>query len=205
MFHNLLSFGDIIELRVRCNPEKLLKEIKEFEWVRYNPRKQINRYGLSVTSLDGDLSGIPDLDSTYEYNEIHGTTYTNMSFKEFTDVYWQSSETRKLIEPFKPWIGRTHFLNFKMGGFFPPHIDWRSIKEADCFRLLVPISDCNPERLFFIYEKQPLYFRYGSAYFMNTNKVHSVFSFSDEAKMLVMNIENTEESAHQITKMFRYK
>ena len=36
---------------------------ENFEYVQYNPRKPINRYGLSVTSLDGGCSCIPDLDS----------------------------------------------------------------------------------------------------------------------------------------------
>jgi hypothetical protein len=67
IYNNLLAFGDKIKLRISCNPEKLLDEIKDFPWHRYNPRKEINRYGLSVTSLDGQLGGI-DLDSLYEYN-----------------------------------------------------------------------------------------------------------------------------------------
>ena len=58
MYNNLLSFGDIIELNIDCNVKKLLDNISKFEWLKYNPRKDINRYGLSVTSLDGNLTGI---------------------------------------------------------------------------------------------------------------------------------------------------
>ena len=57
-YHQLLSYGDLIELETRCNTDKLLKEIKDFEWKQYNPRKEINRYGLSITSSDGTRNGI---------------------------------------------------------------------------------------------------------------------------------------------------
>ena len=115
------------------------KEIKDFEWKQYNPRKEINRYGLSVTSSDGTRNGI-DLDSLYEYNRENNTKFDEDSFKTFTDVYYKSEEVQKLVEPFKPWLWRTHFLNFRKGGYFPPHRDKRTSKEQKSMRLLVPIS-----------------------------------------------------------------
>ena len=150
-YNNLLSFGDVLTLNYSGNCSKILKDIKEFEWKQYNPRRAINRYGLSVTSLDGKLNGI-DLDSMYQYNKIHNTKYNELSFKTPTEVYYKSEETQKLIEPFKPWLCRTHFLNIKKGGYFPPHRDWRSIEKQSSFRILVPIKDCNPNRLYFIYD-----------------------------------------------------
>ena len=62
MYNNLLTFGDIIELDLSCDTSQLINNISKYEWLKYNPRKDINRYGLSVTSLDGKLTGI-DLDS----------------------------------------------------------------------------------------------------------------------------------------------
>ena len=86
-YHQLLSYGDLIELETRCDTDKLLKEIKDFEWTQYNPRKKINRYGLSVTSSDGTRNGI-DLDSIYEHNRENGTRYDEDSFK---NIYSYSS------------------------------------------------------------------------------------------------------------------
>lgn len=203
-YHQLISYGDQIELETRCNPDRLLKEIKDFEWKQYNPRKEINRYGLSVTSSDGTRNGI-DLDSLYEYNRENNTKFDEDSFKTFTDVYYKSEEVQKLVEPFKPWLWRTHFLNFKRGGYFPPHRDMRTSKEQKSMRLLVPISLCNPSDMYFMYEDKPLYFKYGSVYFLNTNKKHSIFSYSDKAIMLVMNVECTEDSVEKVTKLFRWK
>ena len=85
-YNNLLTFGDVIELRLNCNVSKLLYNTKQYEWKRYNPRKDIPRYGLSVTSLDGSLNGI-DLDSIAEYNKENGTSYNESSFKTFTDAF----------------------------------------------------------------------------------------------------------------------
>ena len=98
MYNNLLSFGDVIELRLQCNVSKLLDNIKPFDWKQYNPRKQINRYGLSVTSLDGSMNGI-DLDSIAEYNKENNTSYNEASFQTFTEVYHKCDETKKLVEP----------------------------------------------------------------------------------------------------------
>ena len=155
MYNNLLSFGDVIELRLQCNVSKLLDNIKPFDWKQYNPRKQINRYGLSVTSLDGSMNGI-DLDSIAEYNKENNTSYNEASFKTFTEVYHKCDETKKLVEPFKPWLWRTHFLNFRRGGYFPPHRDMRKVDEQESFRILVPLKCCNPPSLYFMYEDKPL-------------------------------------------------
>tara|TARA_B100000214_G_scaffold350601_1_gene304394 strand:+ start:4614 stop:5231 length:618 start_codon:yes stop_codon:yes gene_type:complete len=199
-YNNLLSFGDVLTLNYSGNCSKILKDIKEFEWKQYNPRRAINRYGLSVTSLDGKLNGI-DLDSMYQYNKIHNTTYNELSFKTPTEVYYKSEETQKLIEPFKPWLCRTHFLNIKKGGYFPPHRDWRSIEKQPSFRILVPIKDCNPNKLYFIYDGKILNFNYGVPYFVNTNKEHCIFSFSDTSVMLVMNIQCTKESLIKVSEL----
>jgi len=203
MYNNLLSFGDIIELNIDCNVKKLLDNISKFEWLKYNPRKDINRYGLSVTSLDGNLTGI-DLDSLYEYNRENNTKFDEDSFKTFTDVYYKSEEVQKLVEPFKPWLWRTHFLNFRKGGYFPPHRDMRRIDEQDSFRILVPIRDCNLPALYFMYEDKPLHFNMGSAYFVNTNKMHSIFSYSNKSCMLVMNIESNDESIKKVGDLMKW-
>jgi len=50
MYNNLLSFGDIIELNLKCDVSKVMfnitNDIKNYKWLQYNPRKNINRYGF---------------------------------------------------------------------------------------------------------------------------------------------------------------
>ena len=66
-YQTLTQYGNFIELDVTTNAEQLVSWAGTFDWVKYNPRKDVNRWGLSITSLDGGLSGVPDLDSLYEY------------------------------------------------------------------------------------------------------------------------------------------
>ena len=197
MYNDLLSYGDFIQLSNSCNSKELLEEIKEFEWKQYNPRKNVERYGLSITSEDGKLTG-KDLDSLYELSKETGREYDEDSFTTLTDVYHKSKQIQKLVDPFKPWLCRTHLLNFRKGGYFPPHIDNRGFQGKQFIRLLVPIRKCNPSFLYFMYEEKLLNFNRGYTYFLNTNKKHAIFSFSDDSTMLVMNLECCKESIEQI-------
>jgi len=191
-YERLLSFGDLIKLNIRCKPEALLNEVKDFEWARYNPRKNIKRYGLSITSLDGKINGI-DLDSLYQYNEEHGTTYDEIDFNKTTNVYDMSEEIQKIVDPFIDHIGRSHILNLRPGGFFPAHRDMRySASQLSC-RIIVPLRNCNPPQMYFMYEDTPLQFEHGSAYFLNTNKFHSVFSMQD-SYFIVLNVICNKDS-----------
>jgi len=191
-YNSLLSFGDLIPLKLKCDVKKLFDETEEFVYLKYNPRKDIERYGLSITSLDGSLNGI-DLDSIKEYNKENNTEYDELSFNKFTEVYNVSSEIQKIIEPFKNHIGRSHILHLAEGGYFPPHRDLPVyVEQQNSLRVLVPLKGCNPPDMYFMYEDKPLHFEHGRAYFLNTNKSHNLFSFKD-SYMLVLNIKTSEE------------
>ena len=204
MYNNLLSYGDFIQLNNSCNSKELLEEIKDFTWFKYNPRKNVERYGLSITSEGGKLTG-KDLDSLYELSKDTGKIYDEDSFTTLTDVYRKSKQIQKLVDPFKPWLCRTHLLNFKKGGYFPPHIDNRGFHGKQFIRLLVPIRKCNPSFLYFMYEDKLLNFNRGYTYFLNTNKKHAIFSFSDDSTMLVMNLECCKESIEQIQRYMLWR
>ena len=146
-YNNILSFGDFIPLKITCDVSKLFDEIKEYKFSKYNPRTNIERYGLSITSLDGELGGI-DLDSFKQYNEEHNTNYTERQFNKFTKVYEDSPEIQKLVKPFKKHIYRSHILYIPKGGYFPPHRDIpQYVKNQPSFRVLIPLKNCNPHNL----------------------------------------------------------
>jgi len=191
-YNSLLSFGDLIPLKIKCDVNMLFKEVKDFTYSQYNPRKDISRYGLSITSLDGKLGGV-DLDSIKEYNKENNTNYDELSFKEFTEVYFASKEIQKICHPFLGNIGRSHILHLDEGGYFPPHRDLPVyVEQQNSLRILVPLKGCNPPELYFMYEDKPLHFEHGRAYFLNTNKAHNLFAFKD-SYMIVLNIETNEE------------
>ncbi len=191
-YNSLLSFGDLIPLKLKCDVKKLFDETEEFVYLKYNPRKDIERYGLSITSLDGSLNGV-DLDSIKEYNKENNTEYDELSFNKFTEVYNVSSEIQKIIEPFKNHIGRSHILHLAEGGYFPPHRDLPVyVEQQNSLRVLIPLKGCNPPDMYFMYEDKPLHFEHGRAYFLNTNKAHNLFAFKD-SYMIVLNIKTSEE------------
>ena len=193
-YSSLLTYGDFIPLKVTCNVNKLFEEIQDFSFQKYNPRKpHINRNGLSITSLDGELGGI-DLDSMKEYNIEHNTDYDEHSFRTPTKVYHNSSQIQKLIEPFKGHIFRSHILHLPEGGYFPPHRDRPCYRDdQNAFRVLIPLKNCNPPKMYFMYEDKPLHFEHGRAYFLNTNKYHSLFAFKD-SYMIVLNVDSNEDT-----------
>ena len=192
-YNSLLSFGDLIPLKLKCDVKKLFDETEEFVYLKYNPRKDIERYGLSITSLDGSLNGI-DLDSIKEYNKENNTEYDELSFNKFTKVYHTSSEIQKIVEPFKNHIGRSHILSLQEGGYFPPHRDLPVyVEQQNSLRILVPLKGCNPPDMYFMYEDKPLHFEHGRAYFLNTNKSHNLFSLKG-SMMIVLNIKACEET-----------
>ena len=201
-YNSLLSFGDLIPLKLKCDVKKLFDETEEFVYLKYNPRKDIERYGLSITSLDGSLNGI-DLDSIKEYNKENNTEYDELSFNKFTKVYHTSSEIQKIVEPFKNHIGRSHILSLQEGGYFPPHRDLPVyVEQQNSLRILVPLNGCNPPDMYFMYEDKPLHFEHGRAYFLNTNKSHNLFSFKG-SNMIVLNIRTNEEVYKIIGDLFQ--
>lgn len=203
LFNILTSYGDQYRLNVNENPLHIIEKIKSFEnnWSQYNPRKNINRWGLSITNLDGKLGPGPDLDSLYEYNKENKTNYSELDFDVPTPVY---DIVSKYCNPFKKWLFRTHILKLGPGGFFPNHIDniGDNIKS---FRILVPLQTCNPtDGGYFVYENHRLlYWQYGYAYFLNTCKQHTVFNASTENDhlVIVMNVKLTNESIKKVTNL----
>jgi len=200
LFNILTVYGDQIRLDIERDPYITLKGLKQFDnnWAKYNPRKSINRFGLSVTNLDGTLGPGPDLDSLYEYNKENNTNISESSFTVPTPVY---DVVAHYCDPFKEWLFRSHILKLGSGGFFPNHIDNYGT-QINSFRLLVPLQVCNPlEGGYFIYQyNNVLHWNYGSLYFLNTCKEHTIFNASDflDHIVLIMNVKLTEESVSTV-------
>ena len=207
-YHIIAQYGDHSQMDVFVEPEKIVDYTENnFEYVRYNPRKDINRWGLSVTSLAGGLSGIPDLDSLLEYNKENGTAYGERDFRTFTDVYNNSPEIQEIIEPWKDHIFRTHFLKFGPGGFFPPHRDPNyHTFVSDSFRLIMPLKNVNPPYFNFVLEDKLLHWQPGRMYYLNTNKMHYLFNSSiHDSYWLVLNVDLNEHTIRETLKRFLQK
>ena len=195
LYNSLITYGQKFPTNLYMNPQEVMKDLEDFskEWKPYNPRKKIAREGLSVTSLDGGLSGIPDLDSIREYCIKNQVILGEHSFNQETPV---ANIVRTYLDPFKGHVGRSHFIRMGKGGHFPPHRDDRRAS-VNNMRLFVPIKDCNPPKTFFMLDREPLYFDHGRAYFINTCMEHTLFSCYPSL-FLVMNVAVNEQTVQTL-------
>jgi len=191
----ITNFGQVIEFDFphwdTLRAQSILD--KHPGWVKYQPHKPNNRYGLSVTSLDGRFSGEPDLYSLRDWNQMHGTNYWEADFKVRTNVVEFIPELNPFLDFFGNNLGRVHFLKLNAGGFFPPHRDNGAIIDSPTFRILVPINNFGKNQMKWIQEEEVLPLETGRTYFINTTRPHSLFSFTDDCTMLVLNIVVTNE------------
>ena len=116
---HLSNLGDVVPLNINVDIGKTRKELEYFkdEWKQYNPRKPNPREGLSITSLDGKLSGIPDLDSLIEYNKLNNVRIKEIDINVRTPVAEKVRSITPLLDIFDT-LGRSHFIRLNQGGFF---------------------------------------------------------------------------------------
>jgi len=184
----LNTMSDWIELNPGFKKDKLLEELKPFEndWKKYNPKKPNNRYGLSVTSIDGGLHGIPDLTSLRDWEIQTGELIHNHDLNVPTDVYKNCPTLQAILEPWKPWLGRCHFLRMDRGSFFPEHFDINKEDYSYDEVRFIGFVKCNEYDFKWIYDDKVIKGNQGTLWYFNGNKRHSVFSFKDGIILLVM-------------------
>jgi hypothetical protein len=192
----VISYGDIIELGFPNIPINKYRDLilGHPEWKQYNTYKQgYNRYGLSMTSLDGGYSGVPDLESLGEYYNETGIIHRDSDFKTRTPLSYDIPEIDELFNFFGEDLGRSHFLRLDKGGFFPPHRDHNFGLPNDMFRIVVPFYNFHSSSMSWIFDGKVVQLREGTTYFMNTTKAHSLFSYVDDCTMLVLNVKASSD------------
>ena len=206
--HNLYSlltqYGNQISLKSKdeFGANKYIKWTEEnFTYVKYNPRNNFNRWGLSLTSYDGGMTGIQDLDSLHQYNIENNTTIEESEFNVPTPAFLENERIQDFLGPYKDHIFRTHILKLDPGGFFPKHRDFRG-SNFNSVRLISPLVNQCP----FILEDKLLNWQQGKLYFLDTAKVHSLFNTSTlPSYWLVANVALNEDSFKIITDNFEQK
>lgn len=195
LYNVLTRFGDYYKLNAHMdwNPNLL----SNYEWIQYNPRKNIDRDALSITSLDGGMSGKPDLDSLYEYYNQTGIALYEKDFNKKTIIY---DYFKTWLDPVAAHLGRTHIIRLNNGGYFPPHRDNKHF-DIESFRLFIPLT-YDTSTNFFMLEDNKLEFERGYMYFIDTAKMHTVFNASDIPwYFVVVNLVLTEESIKDTLKL----
>ena len=203
----ITQFGDQVELTRSLNCNKLIKDTEYFKdiWSRYNPRKNIERYGLCVLNDKGKVGPGPALDSLWEYNNENNTHINETDCNVPTELYMYSKELQDKLEDILHWCCRTHFIKLKPGGFFPVHRDHK-FGEQNTFRLIVPVANCNPPHCRFMIEDKTLYWNHGKMYAVDTTKAHTLFNASmKDSIWLVINALVCEESIDFVCKNLAIK
>lgn len=183
---------DIIELDIKIDSSI---DLDSLHWVQYNPRKDIKRWGCSITSISGKDNGIPDLDSLLEFNTLNNTSFGERDFKT----------TTKHAGPFTTFLsnfqcGRSHYLKLGSGGFFPWHRD----NDFSCFRIIYTVNGCHPNNLVWIEGDKPLHLEDHRWYYINTKKKHCLFAF-DTAILAVFNAVKSNDNVSKLFKSARIK
>ena len=201
LYQTFSMFGDQIQLKQRINSNQFVDWTESnFEYVRYNPRKDINRWGLSLTSLHGGLDGIPDLDSLREYNKENNTGIRESDFSVQTPVM-EHPGIKEMVAPWENDIFRSHVLKLGPGGFFPPHRDiYQQYPES--FRLIAPLKNTS-QGSYFILDEKILHWDVGSLYYINTAKSHTLFNATMRPSYwLVLNVGLNPKSVDNVLKNF---
>ena len=99
----VVSYGDLMELEFTRFTVDAYKDLilNHPGWRQYNSYKDgYNRYGLSMTSLDGGYSGVPDLESLIEHYKETKERYRDKDFKVRTPLSYEIPEVSELFDFF---------------------------------------------------------------------------------------------------------
>lgn len=198
LYSQLFLYGDFMPMQFWIDPKKTAEALKQFDsnWVPYNiARGDTGRMGLSVTSLDGGMTGQPDLQSLYQYSKETGHLVSENDFDTPTPVCEKVETIKPILSHFTGGLGRSRFVKFRAGGHFPPHRDQSvSFQVPDYFRIFVPLSNTGENQLAFTYDGRLMNYEPGRCYLFNALKVHSVFSFCDNAITLALSLKLTQKN-----------
>ena len=189
IWNTLCNMGDTIKLKWKINEHEVLEQLEQFKdnWCPYNVKKDANnnRWGLPITSHSGDVMDNYHLKSFGYMQKYNDVDMKEENFTTPTEVYNKIPELAKLVDAFAPDIGRVHLLRVDQGGFFPPHRDFPGVG-PEWMRLLLVFGKCKPENFVHMLDGKPMYPDPGYLYFVNFQKDHSVFSFSDGLYALIL-------------------
>ena len=203
LWNGLTNLGDTVKLKLKVDPWECVRDLEQFKdnWCPYNVKKDKvnNRWGLPITSHSGDVMDNYHLNSFGHMQRYHDVEMKEENFTTPTEVYHKMPELAKLVDVFSPDIGRVHLLRVDQGGFFPPHRDWPGA-DPEYLRLLMVMGNCKPENFVHMLDGKPMYPDPGFLYFINFQKDHSVFSFSDGLYALILTVKLNERTHDLIIK-----
>lgn len=212
LWNSLVNSGEFIPTDLEFCETTVLKQLEQFEdnWVLYNqyPNTLVNnRWGLPITNNNGFVSSTQYLENWNQYRKSQNKKSTNFQdiyadesqFSVPTEVYYAIPDIAKIVDEFRPDIGRVHFLKVGCGGYFPPHRDF-SGSSPEFIRLLAVFGKCEPKHYGHILNGQLRYPLPGRFYFINFQLEHSMFSFVDYVYAIMLTIKLNQRTHDTILK-----
>ena len=203
LWNSLCNLGDMVKLKLKVNGHELVQQLEQFEdnWCPYNQKKDAhnNRWGLPVTSHTGDVMDNYHLNSFGHMQRYHDVEMKEENFTTPTEVYNKIPQLASLVDTFAPDLGRVHLLRVDEGGFFPPHRDFPGVG-PEYFRLLCTFGKAQPENYAHILDKQLIYPDPEYVHFINFQKEHSVFSYTNGLYSLILTVKLNQRTHDLIIK-----
>lgn len=203
LWNSLCNLGDMTKMKLHFDGYKVIEQLEPFKgnWCPYNVKKDTvnNRWGLPITSHSGDVMDNYHMNSFGHMQRYHDIEMKEENFTTPTEVFEKIPEVAKIIDIFRPDIGRVHFLRVDKGGFFPPHRDFPG-PDPEYVRLLCAFGNCKPENFAHILDGKLIYPDPGYLYFVNFQLDHSVFSFSDGLYALILTVKLNQRTHDLIMK-----
>lgn len=203
LWNSLCNLGNVAKLKLHFDGYQVIEQLNAFKdnWCPYNVKKDTvnNRWGLPITSSTGDVMDNYHMNSFGHMQRYHSVEMKEEDFTTPTTVFDNVPEVAKIIDIFRPDIGRVHFLRVDKGGFFPPHRDFPG-PDPEYVRLLCVFGNCKAENFAHILDGKLIYPDPGYLHFINFQLDHSVFSFSDGLYALILTVRLNQRTHDLIMK-----
>lgn len=174
------SLEDCIELNGTDLNFKQIGEVYRIFKDEFTPYQEYkeghNRFALPLITSDDN-----------SFISLQETTKSELDYKKETDYLRYTPTLQKFIHKFE--YGRAHAISLQRGGFFPPHRDGPIPTRLDeeCFRILITLDGCENDKFITLIDNRVLPLKNYRAYYINSFKTHSAFSFTDECQFVILN------------------
>lgn len=189
------SLEDYIELNGTDVNFKQVSEIYRIFADEFTPYQEYkdghNRFALPLVTSENNDSFI----------SLQDTPKSELDFKTETNYLRYTPSLQKFIHRFE--FGRAHAISLKKGGFFPPHRDGPipSRLDEECFRVLITLGGCDNDKFITIIDNKVLPLKSYRAYYINSFKTHSAFSFSDDCNFIILNFRISLDNVKTLRSM----
>lgn len=174
----LNSYGDIIELDYKFDPESCIRDLCKLDWIpSTNNKSAINLTG-PLDDLGLEAKDKHDADQQYNDN-LHACP----GIKHFFDK-WEK-------------LARCRAAKLDAGSFFKMHRDAYRFRPQ--MRIFIPLNAIEVHEWNFIYDTKRVQFKPGVPYILNTRKQHGSFAFVDDIYHILMSVHITEQNIRKVT------